>query len=134
MALDYSKLSACYPGVDQPSKDGYANQCAIRLSLAMQCAGWDFSDYDEPKTSEGWARGAQSLAWYLWRRIGLPRRHRGNDASIRGRLASMRGIIFFRDIRGFRNGTGDHIDLWNGLNTRGAEPFGYCKEVWTWRL
>ena len=55
----FDKLWASYPRPTQgephahPSSDTYArNQCAIRLSVALQKSGWDFSDYDTgPVTS-----------------------------------------------------------------------------------
>ena len=55
-----------------PSRDGYANQCAIRLGVALMKSGVDFTNYSEPVTSEGFPRGAFSLANWIYSNYGPP--------------------------------------------------------------
>lgn len=47
-------------------------------------------------------------------------------------MASKKGIVLFKDIKGFRSGRGDHIDLWDGKATITGEYFQLSKEVWFW--
>ncbi|MFV0377408.1 MAG: T6SS effector amidase Tae4 family protein [Mangrovibacterium sp.] len=62
-------------GVHQhPSSDPYPNQCAIRLGSCLQKSGVDMSNYKTgPMTSEGYPRGAKSLADWLWSNYGRPK-------------------------------------------------------------
>lgn len=143
--LSYERLSQNYPLVPGTDPDAepigglcqsYSNQCAIRLSRALHHAGLTLgqTNYADPTCrADGiaHARGAQSLADHLWRVLGPPRKvPASSDLHVRGR----KGIIFFKDISGFREGIGDHIDLWDGHSTKGYNGFGSCREVWFWSL
>lgn len=111
-----------------PSKDNYPNQCAIRVSVALEDAGVDLTSYPTVnKTSEGWARSSKGLADWLWQEYGPPtilsqeefqKQHWGKDT----------GIIYLAPPEG---GTG-HIDLFD----RGATGSGYyeASEVWFWSV
>lgn len=115
--------SGRYPCQDQNSKNEliWKNQCAIRLSIAVVGAGFQLKGYTDPKCSHGHARGAESLANYLWRQVGRPQQ--ATNAADARKLAGSGGspgIIFFRNLDGFREGEGDHIDLWNCVKS----PFG----------
>ncbi|WP_202616850.1 hypothetical protein [Arcticibacter tournemirensis] len=69
--ITFNNLWNAYPRQNlHPSNDGYENQCAIRLGKALQDAfDIDFTDssYTKfgPVTTEGYPRGAKSLADYL---------------------------------------------------------------------
>jgi hypothetical protein len=140
--LTWEALNNAYPSPDGTIEAGcasYENQCAIRMSRALQIAGLPFASYADPVCSaDGYshARGAESLANYLWR---ILRRTMGtplvliaprDDTRVRGK----KGIIFFKDITGFREGRGDHIDLWDGAATKGYNGFGVSQQVWFWEL
>ena len=87
MAISFAELSASYPTTQFPCGDGWENQCAIRMSIALEGAGFSLADYSDPKCSHGHARGAESLANYLWRSLARPlliawmRRVRSRSAS-----------------------------------------------------
>jgi hypothetical protein len=102
------------------------------MSIALVGAGFSFDGYGDPLCSHGHARGAESLANHLWRVWGRPRIWSDGAAAKRA-LSSSQGIVLFKDIRGFRNGQGDHIDLWTGTSTMTGEYFSYCKQVWFYR-
>jgi hypothetical protein len=127
MSLPFGVLETNYPSDYHPCSDGWDNQCALRMSVALDASGFDFSSYTDPKCSHGHARGAESLANHLWRVWGRPQIYKsGGKAALSGKS----GVVFFKDIAGFRNGVGDHIDLWNGMRTMTGEYFSYCKQVW----
>ena len=123
----FSTLWKNYPS-GHPSKDGYANQCAIRMSVALQKSGFNLDNYKMgPLTTEGYARGAKSLADYLWKEIGRPEimlqsdfeaNYRHNSSGIMFELASPGGV--------------SHIDL----NNYGQAGSGYYKaqQIWYWKL
>ncbi len=131
MAINFAELSNNYPTEQHPCGDGWGNQCAIRMSIALEGAGFSLSGYSDPLCSHGHARGAESLANHLWRQLGRPLILTSNAKSS---LSSKRGIVFFKDIAGFRNGSGDHIDCWDGTGTKTGEYFSYCKQVWFFNL
>lgn len=105
---------------------GYENHCAIRMSHALELSGVPLANYREPVCKAGGithARGAESLANYLWKIFGPPKiLSAGGKAGAKGK----KGIVFFKAITGFRGGRDDHIELWDGENTRGLR--------WLWAL
>jgi hypothetical protein len=131
---------------DVPACDGpWINQCAIRLSMALcgeHTLPVNSSTYSEPRCAHGHARGAESLANWLWRKSQLgPPRIYTNSAADRTTLLSKTGIIFFKDFYyqpsdSEGRPSGDHIDLWSrGLT--GTEDSDYChraKAIWFWEL
>ncbi|MDC0671942.1 type VI secretion system amidase effector protein Tae4 [Nannocystis radixulma] len=125
MSLSFDDLNNNYP-TGSPCDEGWPNQCAIRVSIALEKSGFPLNDYTDPPCKHGHARGAESLAKHLWRKLGRPTIATHASAG----SFTTRGIIFFKDIKGFRNGVGDHIDLWNGTHTRTGAYFGKCKQVW----
>jgi hypothetical protein len=133
VAISFAELSSHYPATQFPCGDGWENQCAIRMSIALEGAGFSLGDYSDPKCSHGHARGAESLANHLWRSLARPQIF-SNPSGAKSSLLSKRGIVFFKDISGFRNGTGDHIDCWDGTATKTGEYFSYCKQVWFFGL
>jgi len=126
--MQFAELESNYPSTTAPCDGPWSNQCAIRMSIALEGAGFSFGDYSDPKCAHGHARGAESLANHLWHKLGAPRIYKSGGKSA---LATKQGIVLFKDIAGFRNGIGDHIDLWRGpLGTMTGEYFSYCKQVW----
>jgi hypothetical protein len=121
---------------DQTTQGGalaWENQCAIRMSIALVGAGVGLSGYRDPKCKHGHARGAESLANFLWRAWGRPRIFR-SAVSARSHVAARQGVIFFKDIEGFRGGRGDHIDIWDGVQTRTGEYFERSTQTWFFEL
>lgn len=115
-------LFAAYPRDAFPCYKPYQNQCAIRLSLAINGEGTftvSTRTYDGKRCPHGHARGAEHLAGWLSnrRRLGRPQRFR-DSAVAKQTLQTQGGIIFFKDCferldyRGRMRWVGDHIDLW----------------------
>jgi peptidoglycan hydrolase-like protein with peptidoglycan-binding domain len=121
-----------YPAVSLPCDQGYENQCAIRISVALIGAGFDLTGYADNLCRHGHARGAESLARYLSRVVRLP--ERAKHALARRMCNGRTGLVFFRNIAGFRNSRGDHIDLWDGTKTKGFEYFMESEETWLWQI
>lgn len=129
---------------DDPVCDGpWANQCAIRVSVALcgeRTLTVNSSTYTEPRCAHGHARGAESLANWLWKKQHLgPPKIFTNGAADRIDLLSKTGIIFFKDFYQQPSDpagrpTGDHIDLWNRGKTKSGDYFHAAKAVWFWEL
>lgn len=130
-----------YPTEQQPCDGGWDNQCAIRMSLTLNAERSitiDRNTYPEPKCAHGHARGAESLANWLWRNhLGRPQIFTDGAAAKRT-LNERTGIIFFKDCftrGGETRATGDHIDLWNrGLTKTYDDPANRAAQVWFWEL
>lgn len=130
-----------YPTVNDPCDGPWSNQCAIRMSLALNDEKTLLVDrftYSEPKCAHGHARGAESLANWLWRRhLGRPSIFT-SGAIAKRTLAEKNGIIFFKDCYprgGEIRATGDHIDLWQRGMTKGYnDPGNKSAQVWFWEL
>lgn len=131
LRVSFSMLWSTYPAVQAPCDGPWDNQCAIRTSIALIGAGFSLSPYTEPRCAHGHARGAESLAHYLSR---FQRPERLTPASARNAVSGRTGIVFFRNISGFRGGQGDHIDLWDGSATKTGEYFNVSTEVWFWQV
>lgn len=148
MELIFKDLDSKYP-IDDKGKpikikgacSSFEHQCAIRLSRAIQQStnldiftGTDYTKKLGPVCKDGeykHARGAEELAKYLVKRLSKPKKFKPPS---RTELKGKKGIIFFKDIKGFRNGIGDHIDLWDGNGTKTGHYFDSAKEVWFWDL
>jgi hypothetical protein len=124
-------LWIAYPTVNHPCDGPWDNQCAIRLSLCLINAGFPLTNYTEPVCSHGHARGAESLANYLYNQVGRPKIAK-TPTQGQSNVSGKNGVVFFKDITGFRGGRGDHIDVWmNGL-TKTGDYFDSSKETWFW--
>ena len=137
----YSDLVVTHPNA-APCNGPWANQCAIRMSLVLNAeltVKVNKSTYTEPKCAHEHARGAESLANWLWKRhLGRPA-ILGNTAEDRRTLMSKTGLIFFKDCfqqsgESLDNRTGDHIDLWNRGITKTGDLFSRSRAVWFWEL
>jgi len=120
--------------------DGWANECAIRLSLTLNAEGTltvSKNTYTEPKCSHGHARGAESLANWLYKKIGRPKIYT-DSAKAKADLVGKTGIIFFKDCftrTGEKTQVGDHIDVWKwGIAKSYDDPGNRAKQVWFWEL
>lgn len=134
-----------YPSA-KPACDGpWSNQCAIRMSIALcgeRTLPVNSSTYSEPRCAHGHARGAESLANWLWKKSQIgPPKILGNSADERNSLLTKTGIIFYKDFYYQLTDpegrpSGDHIDLWNrGMTaSKNSDYFYRAKTVWFWEL
>jgi Type VI secretion system (T6SS), amidase effector protein 4 len=129
LRIQFNRLWASYPAVQMPCDGAYKNQCAIRMSISLIGAGFLLGGYTEPRCRHGHARGAESLAQFL-SRSARPERLAG--AAAQNRVSGRTGILFFRNLTGFRGGEGDHIDVWDGTATKTGAYFTTSQEVWFW--
>lgn len=130
-----------YPTVASPCDGPWGNQCAIRMSIALNTEMTikiNKSTYSEPKCAHEHARGAESLANWLWKNhLGRPKIYTDN---VNGKkdIQSKQGIIFFKDC--FTRGgeaarSGDHIDLWfKGIAKGYTDPANKASQIWFWEL
>ena len=128
----FKKLSDSYPKDNpdgthaKPSKDGYVNQCAIRLGYAFIGAGEDISSYDNTnQTSEGYPRYSKGFAIWISKTY-EPQPLKMSQKDFRKFYWNKQGIIYLEPAPG---GIG-HIDLFNN----GSTNSGYYKadQVWFW--
>ena len=93
--------------------------------------------YSEPKCAHGHARGAESLANFLFGKMGRPTQFT-DGAKAKKAIVGMQGIIFFKDCftrEGEKVAVGDHIDLWLLDKTMTySDPTNLSKQVWFWTL
>jgi Type VI secretion system (T6SS), amidase effector protein 4 len=129
----FQSLLGKYPKDLRPCDQNWDNQCAIRVSIALVDAGFALTGYTDPLCKHGHARGAESLATFLWRQVGKPTISK-NSSDGKACTRAKTGIILFRDITGFRAGRGDHIDLWDKNATMTGEYFDASKETWFWEI
>lgn len=140
MKPEFNKLWNSYPTEQSPCDGPWENQCAIRMSLALNAEGTiriNKTTYAEPRCAHGHARGAESLANHLWKVIGRPQVFTGAGKA-RDKLLGRSGIIFFKDCfvrAGQTVQGGDHIDLWRLGETKGfSDPRNVSAQVWFWTL
>jgi hypothetical protein len=129
-----------YPTESSPCDGGWENQCSIRMSIALnaeQTLKVDKNTYSEPKCAHGHARGAESLANWLWKKLGRPKIFT-DGAEAKLELSEATGIIFFKDCftrSGETTRAGDHIDLWNKGKTKTySDPANKSAQLWFWEL
>lgn len=130
---NFLSLWSSYPTEQKPCDQGWDNQCAIRMSVCLINAGFDLAKYTEPKCKHGHARGDESLANYLWNQVGRPKVSK-TASETRATVGGKTGLLFFKDITGFRGGIGDHFDLWNNGTTKTGEYIDSCKQTWFWEV
>jgi len=146
--IEYQVLAKHYPSSDGAGGfdriggqcASYENQCAIRLSRALQLAGFSLEGSEGfgpscAADSVDHVRGAKPLADFLWKKLGRPRIAQSPGSAKAMGIAGKTGIIFFKDVYSRDDGSsGHHIDLWDGASTRGYDGFGTASEVWFWDI
>jgi hypothetical protein len=136
-----------HPYPNSPCDPYFVNQCAIRMTVALEKSGIDTSGFDRiyPKRrcSTGYSKwkdhkpghilAAQELANWLETQVatfGKVDKKPGPRNS--GQYAGRKGIVFIK------NGWGptDHIDVWDGSKMKGGSPeyFSLGQAVWFWEL
>lgn len=137
----FINLWSNYPTESKPCDGPWPNQCSIRICVALNSEMTikvNKETYSEPKCSHGHARGAESLANWMWKRhLGRPAIYT-SGAVAKQALVSKTGIIFFKNCftrAGSTAQTGDHIDLWSkGITKTYSDPDNKSAQVWFWEL
>jgi len=140
---------------DPPGDPIYENQCAIKMSIALQGAGVSLDTYPKNRSEVRYVRqlqkkirgalAAEELAIWLSRAIGNPEPAYKNGEALK-KIKGRTGVVFFKDYwQRTPNGAldGDHIDLWDGKTTPGQSStyyegyvtaFDKAAEVWFWEI
>ena len=137
--VQFHKLWSNHPYPSKPcAEKTFTNQCAIRMSVALEKSGVDTSSFDIMHPNRRCYPGfkhaprhildAQELANRIRSKkkvFGIVEVHKKvTSKDFKGR----KGIVFIQ------NGWGptDHIDIWNGAALKGGFPsyFARGKEVW----
>jgi hypothetical protein len=136
--MDFTKLDSNYPATNDPCDDKppWSNQCAIRMSISLNGEGShpvNASTYTEPKCSHERARGAESLANWLWTNYRPAFKY--TPAKAEGKIKTKQGIVFIKNCftrTGETEKNGDHIDLWDKtkMKTQPTDLFLEGEEVW----
>ena len=130
----FKQLRDAYPNFNmepsaRPSSDSYAvNQCAIRVSSAMQKTGIDIKNL-YPKgnqTSEGYARSSKGLADWIWKNYGKPKQMSLPDFA--NNSINLKSIFYELPKEG---GIG-HIDIID--QGKVGSGFYDAKEIWFWPM
>jgi hypothetical protein len=155
MAFTFKSLWDNHPSISDNEeypcrkKDGtptYANQCSIKMGIALRKGGVDMKRFKIAACS----LHAVSECHFTWSE-GLAQHIRFNEQKQFGKVeikkgvtafdySTRRGLVFFKDFW-YRQGekkypTGDHIDLWDKDQMCSGDPsyFEESKEVWFWDL
>lgn len=141
VTLNFAQVMVDYqPQKADGTKDGGAIKFGWNIRSNTHSIKVNKSTYIEPKCAHGHARGAESLANWLWRHhLGRPKILTGSAEDPRT-LNQKTGIIFFKDC--FRRSgesidarSSDHIDGWNrGITGSYDDPAHSSKQVWFWEL
>lgn len=153
MKPSFTDLKAAYP-YNPPARtdrtpctkpDGspsFANQCAIRLGVALRATGvlglagapGVVSCWFHPR-SAGHTLRAEELANWLARGtvFGAPTKLKGAGAATD--LQGKQGVVFVKDFYGPGN-SGDHIDIWDvdHMLSGSTTYFDKARAVWFWSL
>jgi len=108
------------------------------MSISLISAGLSFGNYTEPKCRHGHARGAESLANWLWK-THLKRPHIfPSTGNAKNRLSDRQGIIFYKNCftrDGENRAVGDHIDVWyKDFTMTWNDPNENAQQVWFWDI
>jgi len=131
----FKKLWDAYPKDNDdgshahPSRDGYKNQCAIRIGYAFKKAGEDISSYDKTnQTSEGYPRWSKGFAMWIEKNYEPSPMKMSQSEFNTKYFNTAKGIIYLEPPKG---GTG-HIDLIN--NGKTGSGYYLATQVWYWPL
>ena len=175
--MTFQKLWNNYPTTKEKTspcstngRPNFPDQCAIRVGVALSACGVDTRKL--PGVRHCWqhkshALAAEELAMALksFPIAGIGKMQEIEPSEFYEALRGKRGIIFFKDywqrtVNGkketFRNRTGDHIDLWDGLKITdwrswarihvrvgnvglhtfvpGWSDLEHSKSIWFWRV
>ena len=123
----FQKIWKAYPKPYKipPCSDGFQDQCAIRMSVALRGAGFELKNVENktnPKgqtyCSHGDVLGAYNLSEYLDERkfFGSSVLYDGTKQNVKQILNNKTGILFFENYksRNSRSHQNRHIEVWNG--------------------
>lgn len=119
-----------------------ANQCAIRMGVALEASGVDTSSFDIMYPNRRCYPGlnhhpkhilaAQELANWIKSKTSIFGTVEVFSNVTSADFTNKKGIVFIK------NGWGstDHIDVWDGTDMKGSSPqyFALGEEVWFWPL
>lgn len=143
-------LGELEPCKNAKGESAFANQCAIRMGIALKAAGVTTSGLVvcwHGHSGQQHILQAEPLAgWMLQQkqRFGTAEKKVGkNHDATKGvthvDYKGRKGVVFFKDFW-FRDKekfpTGDHIDVWNGerQGSGNDDYFERSKQVWFWEL
>lgn len=121
----WSGYPSSHPYVDPKTGEdppGFDNQCAIKLSVALQATGVDLASFKGAQVQVAAGKAAiraEELAVWL-KAQHFDGMHGAVDitgADWQDKIKDKHGIVAFKDYwtrPGEKTPTGDHIDLWNG--------------------
>jgi len=121
----------------------FKNQCAIRMGVCLERAKFDMSDYQgvrcwhHPEFDNHTLR-VEELVKYLKKKLPkscLTVKHAGESMIDHFDFDGLTGIIAFIDFWG-ENGTGDHIDIWDGseMTSGDLDYFERADTVYFWEI
>lgn len=140
----FNKLWSNHPQNAFPcDRKTFPNQCAIRMSVALEASGVDTSGFDKMypnrrcypgfKHNPGHILAAQELAnWIKSEFCIFGEVEKTNAVANKKDFLDKKGVIFIKD--GW--GTVDHIDVWDGSKMGGgrANYFALGQEIWLWKV
>ncbi len=168
--LTFKKLWDSHPtitGEDNPCatdrRVNFSDQCAIRVGVALSACGFNTANIPGArhcwyhKKSAGHVLAAEELANGLIKYpiAGLGKVQKIDPSKFKNKLAAHKGVIFFKDYwsrngESYRNRSGDHIDLWNGIRLTDwftwvriqagfswegrFSDYSKSKEIWFWKV
>ena len=156
MAFTFQSLWDNHPsisdGEEYPCRkaDGtpkYANQCSIKMGIALKKGGVDMTRFKLSTCSPTHPASECHFTWSesLAQHIRWSERKQFGNVEIKKNVkaedyATRTGLVFFKDFW-YRRGekkypTGDHIDLWDKNKMCSGNPsyFEESKEVWFWDI
>lgn len=113
-----------------PSAEDHDNQCAIHLGKTLIDAGIKLNNYTvfSPLTTEGYPRGAKSLADWLDRNFTPKPKKFATETEFQESYGHSTGILLI----GKLPGGADHIDLYNDGKTGSGYYDG--SSYWFWEI
>ncbi|MEO1656126.1 MAG: type VI secretion system amidase effector protein Tae4 [Pseudomonadota bacterium] len=123
----------------------FENMCAVRMSRALNYAGWPVPPHYKHKVMKTFSVGGADKKWYMFRvrelrnylirELGKPdvaRPSKKWSTDVRIDFLKRRGIIIF-DVPDWKNATG-HVTLWKDDKPADREYFEKATKVELWRI